>query len=105
MNNRIERYFNKAQNHENCGDFVSIVGKFGWVAVSHETACTIRTILDKRETPAWIEFHDRVGSYVRIRPMDIRCLTESTAEQRASERALRRARDEEEKSDRDWDER
>ena len=72
--NRIERYFQKSPNYEHYGDFVSIVGAFGWVAVDHEVACTIRSMLDQRRVPAWIEFHDRVGSLIRIRPADIRCL-------------------------------
>ena len=102
--NRIERYFQKSPNFEHYGDFVSVVGSFGWVAVNHEVACTIRTMLDQRRVPTWIEFHDRVGSLIRIRPSDIRCLTESTLEQRAAERRLYRARQEEEKADRTWDE-
>ncbi|MEP6834961.1 MAG: hypothetical protein ABJB74_16360 [Gemmatimonas sp.] len=102
--NRIERYFQKSPNFEHFGDFVSVVGAFGWIAVDHEVACTIRTMLDQRRTPEWIEFHDRVGSLIRIRPTDIRCLTESTLEQRSAERRLHHARNAEEKADRLWDE-
>lgn len=102
--NRIERYFQKSPNFEHYGDFVSVVGEFGWVAVDHTTASTIRTMLDQRRVPAWIEFHDRVGSLVRIRPSDIKCLQESTLEQRATKRALFRAKNQEEKADRIWDE-
>jgi hypothetical protein len=100
--NRIERYFKKTADYENYGDFVAVVGTFGWVAVTHDVARTIRSTLDKRRTPSWIEFYDRVGALIRIRPADIRCLTESTVEQRAAERKLYRAKSEEEKSDRNW---
>ena len=102
--NRIERYFQKSPNAEHYGDFVAIVGSFGWVAVNHEVAGTIRTMLDQWRVPDWIEFHDRVGSLIRIRPGDIRCLTESTLEQRAAERRLNYARRQEEQADRLWDE-
>lgn len=102
--NRIERYFQKSHELEHYGDFVAIVGSFGWVAVNHEVARTIRGMLDQWRVPDWIEFHDRVGSLIRIRPGDIRCLTESTLEQRAAERRLVHARNLEEKSDRFWDE-
>jgi hypothetical protein len=101
--NRIERYFRKTADYESYGDFVAVMGTFGWVAVTHEVAHTIRRTLDKRRAPAWIEFYDRVGSFIRIRPADIRCLTESTVEQRAAERKLYRAKSEEEKADRDWE--
>lgn len=101
--NRIERYFQKSPNFEHYGDFVAIVGKFGWVAVDHEVAQTIRTMLDQRRVPDWIEFNSRVGSLIRIRPADIQCMSESTLEQRAATRKLRRARNEEEKSDGVWD--
>lgn len=101
--NRIERYFKKTADAESYGDFVAVVGAFGWVAVTHDVALTIRMTLDKRRTPTWIEFYDRVGSLIRIRPTDIRCLTESTVEQRAAERKLYRAKSQEEKADRDWE--
>lgn len=100
--NRIEQYFQKTAEYENYGDFVAIMGSFGWVAVTQDVARTIRVTLDKRNTPTWIEFTDRVGSLVRIRPKDIRCLTESTVEQRAAERKLYRAKAAEEKDDKDW---
>ena len=101
--NRIERYFKKTTDYENYGDFVAVVGNFGWVAVTHDVARSIRVTLDKRHTPSWIEFNDRVGSLIRIRPRDIRCLTESTVEQRAEERKLYRAKSAEEKADKQWD--
>jgi hypothetical protein len=101
--NRIERYFKKNADYESYGDFVAVMGTFGWLAVTHEVARTIRMTLDKRRAPMWIEFYDRVGSLIRIRPIDIRCLTESTVEQRAAERKLHRAKNEEEKADKQWD--
>ena len=68
--------------------------------MTHETAREIEDLLDARIPPAWITFHDRVGSRIRVRAADIRCLAESTAEQRAGDRRLDRAREREQQEDR-----
>jgi hypothetical protein len=82
------------------GDFVVVSGSFGSACVTHETARDIERQLDRRRTPRWIVFHDRVGSRIRVRSREIRALCESTVAQRAGDRRLDRARLHEEQADR-----
>ncbi len=86
------------------GDFFVVAGEFGRAFVTHEVASYIRSVLDRRFVPRWIEFRDRVGSLVRVRTRHIDVLVESTVEQRMADRMLDRARAAEEKADRrPWD--
>lgn len=102
--NRITRYLEDSTENPSYGDFVVVAGEFGRVGVSHAVAREIQRVLDRWILPRWIEFPDRVGSIVRVRTKGIRSLVESTVEQRAADRKLERARDEEEKADRrPWD--
>jgi hypothetical protein len=102
--NRITRYLEEAPEDPTYGDFYVVAGDFGRLAVTPAVARRISAVLDRWIRPAWITFHDRAGSNVRVRTRHIRSLVESTAEQRAIDRQLERARDEEEKGDRrPWD--
>ena len=102
--NRIARHLDESPDNPTYGDFVVISGAFGRVSISHEVAHRIVTVLNRWFVPAWIEFPDRVGSLVRVRSRDIRVLVESTVAQRAADRRLDRARNEEEDGDRrPWD--
>jgi hypothetical protein len=99
--NRLTEYFEEpAEEPSSYGDFFVISGAFGTACVTRETAEYVERQLDVRPPPAWIVFSDRVGSRVRVRTSQIRCVCESTAEQRAGDRKLDRARRLEEKSDR-----
>jgi len=101
--NRITRYLEEPPE-EQYGDFYVVAGDFGRVGVTHAVARHIQAVLDRWFVPTWIEFPDRVGSIIRVRTRHIRSFTESTVEQRAADRRLERARDEEEKGDRrPWD--
>lgn len=102
--NRIARYFDESPDAPAYGDFVIVFGDFGRFAVSHEVARQIVATLDQWIVPTWIEFSDRVGSLVRVRSREVRALVESTVTQRAEDRRLERARNEEEDGDRrPWD--
>ena len=102
--NRITRYLEEAPEDPVYGDFYIVAGEFGRFDVSPVVARRIAATLDRWIRPRWIVFHDRAGSHIRVRPRQIRALVESTAEQRAIDRKLDRAREEEEKSDRrPWD--
>jgi hypothetical protein len=102
--NRIACYFDESTDTPPYGDFVVVFGDFGRFGVSHEVARQIVAALDQWFVPTWIEFSDRVGSLVRVRSREIRALVESTATQRAADRRLERARNEEENEDRrPWD--
>jgi hypothetical protein len=91
----------EAQDNEQAyGDFFVVTGEFGVVCVTPETAAHIERQLDRRWLPTWIAFRDRVGSRIRVRARAIRTICESTAEQRAGDRRLERARRREEESDR-----
>ena len=103
--NRITRYLEEAPEEPRYGDFwVVAMYPFGCFHVNSVVAGCIRAQLDRWVTPKWITFHDRVGSLVRVRSSHIRSIVECTTEQRAADRRLDRAREEEEKADRrPWD--
>jgi hypothetical protein len=102
--NRIQRYLEEAPEEPQYGDFYVVAGEFGRIGVTHAVARRIQAVLDRWIVPKWIVFPDRVGSLVRVRTRHIRSFVESTTEQRAADRRLERARDEEEKVDRrPWD--
>jgi len=99
--NRLAEFFEEpAEESPSYGDFYVISGAFGSACVTRETAEYVEGLLDERPPRAWIVFRDRVGSRIRVRASQIRCVAESTAEQRAADRTLDRARRLEEKSDR-----
>ena len=100
--NRLTGYFEEPaeESPRSYGDFYVISGSFGSACVTHETAADVERQLDAQPAPAWIVFRDRVGSRIRVRTSQIRCVAESTAEQRASDRKLDRARRQEEKEGR-----
>ena len=101
--NRITRYLEEPPE-PTYGDFYVVAGEFGRVGVTHAVARRIQAVLDRWIVPTWIEFPDRVGSIIRVRTRGIRSIVESTTEQRAADRQLDRAREEEEKADRrPWD--
>ena len=103
--NRLENIF-ASMEEEPYGDFWVVSGDFGSVCVSAETAREIERRLDRFWTPTWLVFRDRVGSRVRVRARQIRAVAESTAEQRAGDRRIDRARRREEQADTDrhpWD--
>src|SRR5882672_2208356 len=102
--NRITHYLEEPSERSPLGDYYVVAGEFGHVCITSATARRIQAALDRWIVPAWIVFPDRVGSLVRVRTRHIRSLVESTAEQRAADRRLDRARQEEEKGDRrPWD--
>jgi hypothetical protein len=102
--NRIKRYLEEAPEEPQYGDFYVVVGEFGYFYVTVDVARRIQAALDRWLTPKWIVFPDRVGSLIRVRTRHIRSLVESTAEQRAADRQLDRARKDEERADRrPWD--
>ena len=103
--NRIKRYLEEAPEDPTYGDFWVVgVLPFTCYQVTPDVARRIRVALDRWHPPKWLTFNDRVGSVVRVRTSHIRTIVECTAEQRAAERRLDRAREEEEKADRrPWD--
>ena len=101
--NRLNDFFEDFDVPE-YGDFVVVSGAFGSACVSHEVAREIESQLDAAGAAGWVTFHDRVGSRIRVRAADVRCLAESTAEQRAWDRRLERAREREQRADgRPWE--
>jgi hypothetical protein len=101
--NRVSDFFEE-ESDQDYGDFFVVAGEFGAACVTRETAERIEAVLDRRDVPTWITFEDRVGSRLRVRAALIRSIGESTAEQRAADRRLEKAREREEKRDRrPWD--
>lgn len=72
--------------------------RFG-VPVSREVARAIERQLTRTPPPEWLVFRDLVGSRIRVRASLIERLVESTAAQRAADRAFQRERDKEEEAD------
>jgi hypothetical protein len=101
--NRMSRYLEESPD-EGYGDFFVVAGEFGVAQVTSDTAARIESVLDRTVVPAWIVFDDRVGSRFRVRTNHIRTIVECTAEQRAADRRIDRARAREEKGDRSWEE-
>ena len=102
--NRITRYLEEAPEDPRYGDFWVVAVGYSCYGVTHEVARRIHATLDRWILPKWIVFPDRVGSIIRVRTRDIRSIVECTTEQRAADRRLDRARQDEEKADRrPWD--
>jgi hypothetical protein len=72
--------------------------------VSTEMARHVEACLDAQPRQAWICFVDLSGARVRVRSREIEYLVQSTAEQRAAERAFHRSMTRERKAERDWGE-
>ncbi len=101
MFNRLTTYHaGPLPEEDGYGDFFVVSGAFGALSVTAETACEIARALDDRCPPMWIAFRDRAGSRIRVRTSDVRALCESTAEQRSYDRRMERAREREERTDR-----
>jgi hypothetical protein len=70
--------------------------------VSTEMARHIEACLEVEHHQGWISFVDLSGARVRLRSLEVEYLAQSTAGQRAAERAFHRALSRERKAERDW---
>jgi hypothetical protein len=70
--------------------------------VSTEMARHIEACLDVEHRQVWISFVDLSGARVRLRSRELEYLAQSTADQRAAERASHRRLSQERKAERDW---
>ena len=106
MNNRLKLYLDNEEapeEEEAYGDFFVIAWTFGCAEVTSETAHRVERLLDRNAVPSWVVFNDRSGSRFRVRSELVRCIYESTAEQRAADRRYERARKREERADKSWE--
>jgi hypothetical protein len=105
--NRIRNYLDEPPEPPelpHLGDYYVVAGDFGRMAVEADVARQIAAVLDSWRPRTWVEFRDRAGSRIRVRVRHIRSIIESTAVQRAADRRLERAQQDEEKADRrSWD--
>jgi hypothetical protein len=103
--NRLKDYFAEPEGRPPEEEFYIVSGDAGYFFVARETAQRIAQDLARRRPPRWIVFRDLAGSEIRVRPRKIDVVCESTAEQRAHDRAFNRARKAEDERDRRlWDE-
>jgi hypothetical protein len=104
--NRLKDYFiDEPEERPPEEEFYIVSGDAGYFLVPSDTAQRIAEELARRRPPRWIIFRDLVGSEIRVRPSKLDLVCESTAEQRARERAFTRARKAEDQQDRRlWDE-
>ena len=70
--------------------------------VSTEMARHIEACLDVEHHQILVSFVDLSGSRVRLRSVEVEYLAQSTADQRAAERAFHRALNRERKAERGW---
>lgn len=70
--------------------------------VSTEMARHIEACLEVEHHQAWISFVDLSGARVRLRSLEVEYVAQSTAGQRAAERAFHRTLNRERKAERDW---
>lgn len=71
--------------------------------VSTEMARFIEACLEAEPAPKWVKFVDLTGARIRLRTRLIDCISQSTAEQRAADRAYCRELTRERKADRSYD--
>jgi len=104
--NRLQYFFGPEPEHRPPNeDYFIVAGEGGCFFVARETARDIVRILALRRQPRWIIFRDLAGSEIRVQPRRLIGVYESTAEQRARERAFMRARLlEAQRDDRAWEE-
>jgi hypothetical protein len=104
--NRLKDYFGDPPEPDERYDDYFVIGTVRCsYAVSQDTAIEIERWLDHQPPPRWVVFRDLAGSRHRILADHINRVTESTAAQRAADRAFDRARRLEEKMDRrPWEE-
>ena len=102
--NRLEEVFEPSGERPGAGDYFIVSGEsFTWY-VSATMAKAIEARLDAKPRARWVTFVDLVGSRVRLRARRIEYICQSTAEQRAAERAFFRSLKRERKGDRSWEE-
>jgi len=98
--NRLKDFFNDPQEPESQDDYYLVEKRYGCYAVSRQTAAEIERVLDQSTLPRWVVFRDLNGSRHRVLAEQISRISESTAAQRAADRAFDRARRLEDKKDR-----
>jgi len=99
--NRLKEYFGEEPEERLPEEeFYIVAGEAGYFVVASDTAQRIARELARRRPPRWIVFRDLAGSEIRVRPSKLNVVCESTAEQRAYDRALNRALKAEDQQDR-----
>ena len=87
-----ERYDRSGQLELPVDYFLVVTHDEVW-PVSREMAMAVEATLREVPTPQWVTFVDVTGARLRMRTRLIHCVRQSTAEQRALNRAFWRARD------------
>jgi hypothetical protein len=101
--NRLKEYFDQTPEPERQDDFFVIETRWDSFAVTREVAAEVAHQLDQTPYPRWVVFRDLTGAGHRILLGHVYRISESTAVQRSAQRAFHRARHEEEKAERPWD--
>jgi hypothetical protein len=100
---RMEEQSEEGANRTRAPDhFVVVADDCAWF-VSTEMARFIEGCLEAEPPPRWVKFVDLTGSRVRVRARLIDAIHQSTAGQRAAERAFHRALERERKADRSYE--
>ena len=101
--NRLQEQSQEGAAKPEAGDYFVVCTDCCTWQVSTEMARFIEACLDAESCPKWVKFVDLTGARVRLRTRLIESIGQSTADQRASERAFHRTLNQERKADRSWD--
>lgn len=98
--NRIMAYLAQPEERRPRGDYYVVAGFSGSFYVSAQVAGAVERALDRVWGGRWLVFRDLSGSRIRILRRQVFGVFESTAEQRAKDRAFFRSLDRESEADR-----
>jgi hypothetical protein len=103
MVNRLKGLLGAQEGEERTSstDYYEVGARCDTYIVELATALAIERQLDNPGEPGWVEFRDVFGARHRVMGCLICCITESTHESRAAQRAFRQARRNEDKEGED----
>ena len=99
MINRVQHVLDEHCEDRQYDYFYTVETACDRYCVSFDTVLAIEYQLDRAHRPVWIEFRDLFGARQRVLSHLVVRISESTPAARASMRAFRRARDEEDRRD------
>lgn len=102
ITNRITGFEEEPEERARAPDYWGVRTSNAFFFVSAETAAHLMVQLHRRWRPRWLVFRDLSGALITIRSRSVEFIGESSAEQRAYDRALMKALAEESEEPRPW---
>jgi hypothetical protein len=100
---RLQEQSEEGEAKPAAGDYFVVSSEFGTWYVSTEMARFIEACLEVEPPLRWVKFVDLTGARIRLRARLIESVSQSSAEQRACDRAFHRSLGRERKADRSWE--